>query len=142
MAAFGWSAGDIITAISVVTKVVSALKDAGGASEQYQQTITDLETLEVVLQYIQHLKPENSNFAQVSAICAQSEASERALRNLIDGFQQFEKRLGGGAPKGWYFGMHRKAQWALFASKEIDKFQSRIGMKLQGIQFLLQCHQL
>jgi len=142
MAAFGWSAGDIIAAIRVVARVSSALKDAGGASTQYQHTIQELESLELVLQELQHLKPENAHFTQVKAICGQSLASQRALRNLLDDFHKFEKSMGVGAPKGWHRGAHRKAQWALFASNELSKFQSSIGMQLHTIQFLLNCHQM
>lgn len=142
MAAFGWSAGDIVAAIRVVTKVSSALQDAGGASEEYQHTIKDLESLEIVLQYLQHLKPEDANFAHVKAICARSQASQRALRDLLDGFHKFEKSMGGGTHHSWHRGAHRKAQWALFASNELNKFQVCISMQLQAIQLLLNCHQL
>jgi hypothetical protein len=142
MASFGWSAGDIVAAIRVIAKVSFALKDAGGASEQYQHTIQDLKTLEIVLQQLQHLKPEDANFAQIKAICACSQASQRALRDLLDGFHKFEKTMGGGSRQGWHRGAHRKAQWALFTSNELSKFQASIGMQLQALQFLLNCHQL
>jgi hypothetical protein len=33
MASFGWSVGDIVEAINAVATIISALKDAGGASE-------------------------------------------------------------------------------------------------------------
>jgi hypothetical protein len=142
MASFGWSAGDIVAAIKVVATIISALKDAGGASRQYQQTVQDLEMLEIVLRHLENVKCNDPTFAQANAICARSQASQRALRDLLDGFQKFEKTLGSGAPTGWHRGAHRKVQWALFASKELNKLQASLGMQLQSTMFLLQCQQL
>lgn len=115
--AFGWSAGDVVAAVKVVAKVVAALREADGASQQFQQTIRDLETLQLILQHLQTLKPTDSDFTRINAICAQSQTSQSALHNLLDDFQKFERSLGATAVKGWHRGAHRKTQWALFASK-------------------------
>lgn len=53
---FGWSAGDIVSTISVIAKISKGLKDTGGAASSYQHSIdflnsvkTTLETLSTVL---------------------------------------------------------------------------------------------
>ena len=50
--AFGFSPGDFISAIEVVIKVTKALKDVGGAGEQYRAVVDELSLLRDVLDQV------------------------------------------------------------------------------------------
>lgn len=43
MASFGWSAGDLALAIKIIYEVGNALKDTGGTSSDYQETVAFLQ---------------------------------------------------------------------------------------------------
>jgi hypothetical protein len=47
--AFGFSAGDFITAVRLIVKVSEALKESGGATEDYQDVMQELGALELIL---------------------------------------------------------------------------------------------
>ncbi|CZR60026.1 uncharacterized protein PAC_09921 [Phialocephala subalpina] len=60
---FGWSAGDIVSAISLITKVSKGLKDSGGAASSYQQCVDFLESIETTLEGVRHIVDANALFA-------------------------------------------------------------------------------
>jgi hypothetical protein len=53
---FGWSAGDIVVSIKIVSQIADAFSESGGAKEQYAETSTWLrsfaEDLERVKEYV------------------------------------------------------------------------------------------
>src|SRR6187402_478911 len=53
---FGWSAGDIVVALKLLYKIGSALKDSGGASSEYQDTHSFLQTLSRTLEHLNALQ--------------------------------------------------------------------------------------
>jgi hypothetical protein len=52
MSTFGWSAGDVLATTKIVGKIKFGSKEAGGASDQYTQTVWDLETLRIILHHL------------------------------------------------------------------------------------------
>ena len=42
---FGWSPGDIVAALKLVQQIGSALKDSGGASSEFQDCLSFVQTL-------------------------------------------------------------------------------------------------
>ncbi|TEY35220.1 hypothetical protein BOTCAL_0594g00040 [Botryotinia calthae] len=50
---FGWSAGDIAQAISLIVKVVKALDDGSGAPDEYRKTAVFLESVNLTLKNLQ-----------------------------------------------------------------------------------------
>ena len=55
MATFGWSAGDLVQAISIVYKICKGLKDTGGASSEYQETAAFLHGLGMTLEKLRNI---------------------------------------------------------------------------------------
>src|ERR1700737_2741730 len=49
---FSWSAGDIVAAPKLVQQIGSALKDSGGASSEFQDTLSFPQTLSPTLRYL------------------------------------------------------------------------------------------
>jgi hypothetical protein len=50
---FGWSAGDIASAIALLVKVGKALKNSDGAASEYQDTVEFLKSLVKTLESVQ-----------------------------------------------------------------------------------------
>ena len=53
---FGWSVGDIIEGLRLLHQIGSALKDSGGASSEFQDTISFLQTLSRTLNHLNALQ--------------------------------------------------------------------------------------
>ena len=79
---FGFSAGDFIAAISLVSTVIDALRDSGDSSSEYRALITQLYTLETALLRVKQLDFDRERYAEIIAL--RQAASQ--CQNTIDGF--------------------------------------------------------
>ncbi|KAF4993989.1 hypothetical protein FGRMN_6120 [Fusarium graminum] len=93
---FGFSVGDFIGAAKLVADVCQALKDTGGAAEDYIEVVTDLNLLNDVLTQLQQ--------SHGDATC------ESALAEFLDLISKFNDKLGPNRPSSWYRGVGRKSQ--------------------------------
>lgn len=50
MATFGWSVGDLVRAIDMIMTITGALRESGGASDAFQESVHFLCGLELTLQ--------------------------------------------------------------------------------------------
>ncbi|ESZ94272.1 hypothetical protein SBOR_5340 [Sclerotinia borealis F-4128] len=141
MAGFGWSAGDLVAAISVAVKVSKALKDAGGAKEDYRESVAFLESLSVTLQVLHKYYGANLNQNDFSAV----EAQMLLIQDPIDAFTKsvklkYEPELGTQPRAGYRAGLKgvsKKIQWALWMNKESERLSSKISTPLAAIQMRL-----
>jgi uncharacterized phage infection (PIP) family protein YhgE len=113
------------------------LRSAGGAPDQYRQTIEDFQLLQLEL---------NDLYADQAGI-DRPEAVYRAVnstRNILDQFmeklQQYEPKLGSSAPDSRVHGLVKKAKWAL-TEQDVENFRLKIASKIISIKFILAAHQ-
>lgn len=133
--AFGFSAGDFIAAFNLVVKVTKALKDAGGASDEYGSLVQELCLLERILKQL-HTK---HGTGKVSAgITQQTDLTLATLSSFLKTISNFDAKLGLQAPSAWHHGTARKAQWAAAYAKEIEKLRVKVGTHLSQLNMLLQ----
>lgn len=146
MAALGWSVSDLTESIKLICKVCKALRDTGGASSDYQQTVAFLQGLATTLDSVRTFNdifasPEDAVFirAQVDLVREPVEEFTRRIEAM------FKQRLGTQAMKGMrgvVFGGHRKAQWALRFAKKAKNLSERIAAPLNAIQIALSVQML
>src|SRR5439155_14466043 len=90
MAAFGWSASDIVRAIEFVVEVGKALKETGGASSNYQQTVDFLFVVECTLQNLRMLASSTiDNNKSADLIELQSRQVQKSLDTFMDSVEKF-----------------------------------------------------
>ncbi|CAD6443802.1 31ec964e-28cd-4564-90bf-c764b8c3d11e [Sclerotinia trifoliorum] len=145
MAAFGWSVGDLVSAISVVAKVSKALKDAGGAVDDYHETILFLESLKITLTTLHGLYEANVDPNVLSGLQSQLELVQKP----IDTFTKKIKRELGSAldgtkkDKGVRTKLKRTAgqlEWAFSLHEQSQELNRKILVPLSGIQIQLGIH--
>ncbi len=51
---FGFSFGDFVSAINIAKDICRALRDTGGAKDEFQHVLTDLQHLTVLLEQLYH----------------------------------------------------------------------------------------
>lgn len=66
--AFGFSAGDLVSAIGLTIKISKAVRETGGASAECRMVLQDLQNLQQVLQLLHDLRPADGNLSHVNAI--------------------------------------------------------------------------
>ena len=136
---FGFSVGDFVAAIGVIAKVSKALKDSGGASDEYQHVLRDLQQLELIFSQLLPAAPGAADGSTTAnpAIQTHVKISLQVLQAFLTRISKFEESLGSGAPRGPFHGGRRKAQWALHYSKEVDKLRKEIGTQVNSLNTLL-----
>ncbi|KAK1753738.1 hypothetical protein QBC47DRAFT_387040 [Echria macrotheca] len=137
--AFGFSAGDFISAVKLVVDVSEALKATGGASASYRDLLTELELLQDILLQLQ-ARQSGSNVSNPLRDYGrrQAELTLSTLSQFLELISKFAAKLGpDGSPK-WYRHVGRKAQWAVAYAGEVEKLRLRIGTQLHALNLLVQ----
>lgn len=144
---FGYSAGDFVATIQLISKVITAFKNSGGACEEYQQLHSELETLSELLQRFGEMD-ENSNHVHVHAIQLAAENCRGPLQDFLDKTsRRYGSSLGGtqkhrGGATAKFVAMARKVQWAVFMEKDIARLREMIQANVANIDLLLGTSQL
>ena len=136
---FGWSAGDVATAIRLLYKVGVALKEAGGASSEYQDTTSFLQTLTRTLEHLNALQNTQLDPGIANNLREQCEQIRKPLEEFLRDVEKYESGLGVQAQskRRKILSVPRKLQWALSASKEAKKLQDRVAVPMAAVGLVL-----
>ena len=158
MPAFGFSIGDFISTISewtsfvssspayayasaaLIRKISKALKEAGGASAEYQDAVVELKGLEHALQHLEALEPTEDNISHVNAIRGMSLACQLPLREFMGKLEKYESSLGPWTERTSFRSAGRKTKWAVSFGHELEKLRAVVVAKLININLLLATH--
>ncbi|EXJ78744.1 hypothetical protein A1O1_09146 [Capronia coronata CBS 617.96] len=112
---------------------------AGGASDDYQHALIELEGLQLALARLQALEPTESNVNQVNAIRGMALACRLPLQEFLTKLQRYEAQLGPRAAGSLKAG-GRKAKWAVFITQDVYKLRGMASAKVLSINLLLATH--
>lgn len=138
--AFGFSAGDFIAATKLIVDVSKALKDAGGASDEYRSLVAELGLLQNILTELQSNSASQpcSDGPLMGYMRQQYDLTLETLADFLGFISKFDAKLGTQAPSGRLRGAGRKAQWAVVCAKEVEKKRLKVEMQLHTLTWLLQ----
>lgn len=145
---FGYSVGDVFATISLIAKVITAFKRSGGACEEYQQVVRELETLQQVLQRLDSIQSNDSNFAHVNAVKSMALNCQIPLQQFLDKYTvRYGSSLGGRGKKGHgmfsgFGAAGRKIQWAVSMEKEVATLRAVVGANVRSIFLLMDIQNL
>jgi hypothetical protein len=135
---FGWSVGDIIEGLRLLHQIGSALKDSGGASSEFQDTISFLQTLSRTLNHLNALQETALDPDIAENLKNQCSHIRVPLTEfLYDVSRRYEQSLGVSSTRNKIFAAPRKTQWALWTSKKIKKLQDRIAIPMAAVGMIL-----
>ncbi|KAL8651894.1 MAG: hypothetical protein Q9210_003006 [Variospora velana] len=137
---FGFSAGDIVSAIGLIRKVQKALKDTGGASTEYQHVILELQGLENVFRQLEALEPNEDNVSQINAIRGMALACQIPLRNFLAKVEQYDTSMSPFATRFSFKSAGHKANWALFIAEDVTKLRALVAAKALSINLWFAMH--
>ncbi|KAH6682719.1 hypothetical protein B0J14DRAFT_131088 [Halenospora varia] len=136
---FGFSAGDFIAAIQLVTKVAKALKDTGGAADDCGLALQELQHLQLVLEQLECM-PASGFQSQnhLNAVKAMALTIRLPLTDFLGKLEKFQllrdkTREGGMKMRKTKL----KVQWATMMQAEVVKMRAVLTMKIVTISVLL-----
>ena len=136
--AFGFSVGDFVAVIQLINKISKAVRDAGGAVEDYQDTVSELESLKEIFKRLDssHASPSWGENLSLP-IKAHTESVLESLTRFSHVISKFDSNLGKTAPKGWTQGSWKKVQWSIQYAKEVEKLRASVGTCLSALNLLV-----
>ncbi len=134
---FGFSAGDFIAALELVTTVVNALRESGDSSTEYRELISQLHTLETALLSVKRLELDDAQHAEKVAL---QQAAAQCQRTIDAFWQKIKKyqpalRSGGSGSRvkdGWM-----RIKWALCKKEDLVRFKADLMGHTESIEMLL-----
>jgi hypothetical protein len=134
---FGWSAGDVVSAMKLLYTVGKALKESCGASSDFAETSSFLLALQTTLRLLQSLDTVaiNPEFAEsFKELCRQIQLPLDAfLKDVL----KYEPALSSAGKKSKILTVPRKMQWALVMPSKVKKLQSQIGGAMLAVNTLM-----
>jgi len=139
---FGFSAGDFIAALKVVRDVIDALRDSGGAGEDYRELIHELYTLETALLEVKRVELDDEQHAQRVALRQAASQCHGTIDEFWKKIQKYQPHLrsegsNSRVKDGW-----RKIQWALCRKEDVASFRAKLRGHTGSINVLLMTVQM
>jgi hypothetical protein len=143
---FGFSFGDFVQAISILNSVRKALRETGGAKDEFQHVSTDLQHLGILLEQLNHGAWAHAGDAgHLNAVKGMALTCKVPLQEFLAKIEKYRSlRDGVGSSKGVrrvterVGSEARKVQWAVQMREEVEKFRAVIVAKVVAINLLIQ----
>ncbi|KAH6667677.1 hypothetical protein B0J14DRAFT_169503 [Halenospora varia] len=121
---FGWSAGDIVTAIALTNKVISSVRSVGGSREHFQELESELAGLLRALNDIHAISGQPGQVHEIVALKFAACLCEDTIRRFHDKIKPFEGSLGVGSQASRLRAAPRMVRWKILTKKDIPEFRS------------------
>jgi hypothetical protein len=139
MVDFGWSASCILEAIKLSNKIRKALRDAGGAKDQYAEAMSFLTQFESVFQELERHIRDGHGSVYREAIEQQLKLMELPWARLQTLLEKYEKSLGDKSTRTKLKTVYPKVQWALKELNDaVGKVRAEVRGPVQAVALLLQ----
>jgi hypothetical protein len=142
---FGFSFGDFVSTIKIVKDICRALRDTGGAKDEFQHVLIDLQHLGILLEQLNHgVWDHGGDAGHLNAIKGMALTCKTPLQEFLDKMEKY-KSLQGTSIKGFKARLGseaRKVQWAIGMKEEVEKFRTVVIAKMVSINLLIQLHTL
>lgn len=138
---FGFSFGDFVQAISILNAICKALKDTGGANDEFKHVRLDLEHLEILLEQLNRGDwNHGADAGHLNAVRSLALTCKVPLHKFLVKIEKFKKlnnhevcgirdRVGSAA---------KKVCWAVGMREEVERFRVVIMAKMASINLRLQ----
>lgn len=135
---FGWSAGDIASALTLVYNLIEALDSVDAATSDYREAVSFLQALKRTLDPLQaysswHAYPNYGKEIKLQILRIQGPL-ERFLQQAV----KFEPSLEAKSREGYHRHVLRKLQWYVSMLKKVLELKKKIESHMRVIDTLLQ----
>ena len=134
---FGFSIGDFIAAVDLFRKVTVALKDSGGARDDYLKTLSNLETLQSILGCRTNIKVDTHNSASGQAIQRLAHLIKKDVEDFVNKIDKFKATLGPTKSRHLATGVVAKIKWSQYAANNVRKLYQEIDVKTTSLNLLI-----
>lgn len=128
---FGWSAGDIVQSIIIITKICEAFRENGGAASKYAEATSFLECFKSTLSLIKDYAISGSNAKYNTSMSEQIKLIDAPYSRFESHMLKFYPVLGANSTQTRFRKIPRKIVWAVNELSEVSG-------KVAGLKKILQ----
>lgn len=140
---FGFSAGDFVTAASLIIQAGLALRDAGGSSQEYRHLHLYLSNLKRILDEVDRLEAPDALTGTLDAIKATALSCQYPLQEFVNGVKRYDASLGIGQSVGLMKDVEMKLKWrATKKAEAVVRLQAELAGYVGSINMLLALYQM
>ncbi|KIM96182.1 hypothetical protein OIDMADRAFT_44912 [Oidiodendron maius Zn] len=136
-AGFGFSTGDFIAAVELVSTVLNALRESGGSSTEYQALISQLYTLETALLRVKRLDLDDVQHAEAIALRQAASQCQRTIDAFLAKIAKYQPSLRAGGSGNTVRDTWRKVKWALCRKEDVVRLRADLLAHTESIDMLL-----
>jgi hypothetical protein len=122
---FGFSVGDFIAGLELVTTVIDVLRESSDSSQRYRELISELYSLETALLHVKRVELDESQNAEKIALRSAASQCQRTITEFWEKAQKYHPSLGKPSGSSSTIKDHwRKLKWALLKDDDVEKFKA------------------
>lgn len=134
---FGFSPGDIALFLGFATKVIKALKEAGGSKSEYWLAQQQCQRFLMIMDDIQRLDLSNVSESFRNQIEEYSTHTREFVKDFKEAIVKYEKSMGKSSHRGFMTSAPRKVQWAFSAADDLDKFRQSLSAQVNLVHLTI-----
>lgn len=139
---FGYSVGDFIAAGALIRHIIGSLRNAGGSKAEYQEVIRELESLQRLLQHVDHLQPHGCSPLYLAGAKHAALSCQLPLKEFQKRISKYEQKLGILSIRAGAIGVARKIEWELKMKESVKTLRAVVTQWIVNINALLAIHGL
>ena len=139
-AGFGFSIGDFIAVVNLLRQVGIALKDSGGARDDFWNTITKLETTRAILSCIANFEGSKEDLATVHAIHSLASQIQGDVERFISKIQRYQGKIGSVQARHFGYSTFAKIRWSQSVAGDVRRLYEDVDSKLTSLSLLFNLH--
>lgn len=139
-AGFGFSVGDFIAAVNLLREVAIALKDNGGACDDYEKTIAKLEITKSILSWIESIRDRPGGSASIHAIHSLANLIRDDVESFLARIKPYGDTLRNRKTKHFAAEAVAKIKWSQCVASEVKRIYREIDSKTASLNLLFSLH--
>ena len=136
-AAFGFSCGDFIAAVELVTTVVNALSESSEATQEYSELLRQLYSLNIALLQVKSLHVGDSQHSELVGIRQAAAQCHQTIDAFWQKIQKYQPHLQSNGSSSRVKDGWMKIKWAVCKKDEVAKFKADLAGHTESILMLL-----
>jgi hypothetical protein len=139
---FGFSIGDFVAVGKLVSDIVSSLQSVGGAKSEYQELVSEFQSLRAALCHLDQLESRASDPSKVQAIKCAALSCRYPLENFLAKIRKYEASLGPRGQSKVGKTATDKLRWMFGDKHDIKQLQTYLNIHIGTINLMLTEHAL
>lgn len=139
---FGFGVGDFIATLNLFKDVAVALKDQGGALDDYRRTLAHLESISAILTCLAEVDDPKWRSASLNAIRRSAQRIKDEVNSFLAKINKYKATLGLQGSRASFTSAASKVKWSKYVAGQVTQLYADVNRETNKLQLLLDYHNL